>query len=1224
MADDDGESQFRRTPQYRAQATPATPDRAMRSSEETGESSQSGSLRRVATPSTATTDRSHNASGSDVMGQASSPVGQQPGGGSLRSRRRIKGRSTGGFLLQDTVAPVEESSKRRRATSLLRPKGKSIQRTPERPRQSTGQHQEPYTRHSTTSPPTRHDASRASRTPERQTKDTTEPSSGSPNGAVPDTEATQIVNMALSLGESRGAASRRYGPRSNPPRLAPLPDSASKSNLRQHFQQQRRTSQAGSPRPSPGASPRLPSGHRANSPMHVSQDSGHDGTYQYQFSAATLARAQKAKEHLELLAEYRRLLTSLPPLRPEYNQQSGSAPGSPNLAPRGSSSTSKGGQLTTTRSYNPLQYVRNRKVRARERKVIDGELLGFGDIESVREWVDRVTESGYIGGRGTGVTFTMPHFSSNQELDQQASTDPVQAMRVKRPRVDWFFDPCDMIADAYWLEQDHHKHLIEDRFWRKIFPAPAQDTLQSTSGKVDDTDQRMVPMSLTDADHGDKAHDLRLIHTNESVEGRRDRAKQKVYDMRPFHHRHNSSGYGGHNLLRPKRGSVSDQSGSDSENRPELKRSRTRGGRRDTITSDTSDLLQKQMNRVMAQEEQAAELAHVTETEAEHKLDEQGWSSPAKTPSASGQIHSRKTSVADYSDPDTRLNGFRAQIESSLGHKPGRPSLEAPQHPRRSSLTKYHSNPASPQLEDEKDLTSPPKMNNIVSVASSRSGSPTRNPISKIKRKLKDRSRDNEDESHSEAEDDARRQGSFMPEPPSPSERLATRRTDESYRAHRPSNSMRLRGEDQGNGLRGLFKSGPRIDTVFRGGVAKIGDILWKKDGNENEVDGETSEESDNDNGIGPNKQPPALSRRQSRRAQEDAQGPNAKHFLDSMPEFHHVGEPPKKTSGAPESKSAAASLSGPVSRQSAKWEQLRPPRIDVRDTSPTAPPSVVSERGEHDGSPSGGDHGHEAGGFGGKDETLKNLIDAQMLDPRSRSASRHWSIHDHDPSPERARLSKREIARVRALILSSGIKAMEINRRAHEQQKPLSHEHLALTQEDPRSKIGGVTWASIATLTPDVTEFQDQSVATCDMYPLASRALGAAMQASGQRWQASADKFASETTPKLQERIRKVRSRLTDDLSQMTRNAADEADETSKQLALDQPLKVKHVVDTIEKLLRSRRRRFRYVRRGLWLAVEWALVGFMWYVWFMVMVVRVFLGVGRGAFSAVKWLLWL
>lgn len=83
-------------------------------------------------------------------------------------------------------------------------------------------------------------------------------------------------------------------------------------------------------------------------------------------------------------------------------------------------------------------------------------------------------------------------------------------------------------------------------------------------------------------------------------------------------------------------------------------------------------------------------------------------------------------------------------------------------------------------------------------------------------------------------------------------------------------------------------------------------------------------------------------------------------------------------------------------------------------------------------------------------------------------------------------------------------------------------------------------------------------------------------------------------------------------------------ADETGRDIALSQPLKVKHVQDLVEKLMRRRRRRFRWVRRGLWLGVEWVLVGFMWYVWFVVTILRLVSGVGKGISAGIRWLLWL
>lgn len=211
-------------------------------------------------------------------------------------------------------------------------------------------------------------------------------------------------------------------------------------------------------------------------------------------------------------------------------------------------------------------------------------------------------------------------------------------------------------------------------------------------------------------------------------------------------------------------------------------------------------------------------------------------------------------------------------------------------------------------------------------------------------------------------------------------------------------------------------------------------------------------------------------------------------------------------------------------------------------------------------------------------------------------------------------------MARMKTLILSSGIKAMEINRRAKEPRRPFADMDCVKTS----TKLANIDWDGIAQLCPENKHLQDQEVPFTDLYPLAAQTLASNIQVFGQRWQAAADKFTSVTGPELQRRVGGVRSRVGDDLGRMTRSAIDEADEASRSLALDQPLRIKHVVDMIEKMLRKRRRRLRWVRRGLWLSVEWILVGFMWYVWFVVMILRVFLGVGRGIWGGVRWLLWL
>ncbi|KAK2068277.1 hypothetical protein P8C59_002925 [Phyllachora maydis] len=245
--------------------------------------------------------------------------------------------------------------------------------------------------------------------------------------------------------------------------------------------------------------------------------------------------------------------------------------------------------------------------------------------------------------------------------------------------------------------------------------------------------------------------------------------------------------------------------------------------------------------------------------------------------------------------------------------------------------------------------------------------------------------------------------------------------------------------------------------------------------------------------------------------------------------------------------------------------------------------------------------------------------------------ALRHWSITGTD-MPLRAPLSKREAARLRALILSSGIRAKEIERRARDRKlltspkagpaiKPL------LPQRSAAENLEPFSWAAVVELCPDPAaqrELTTRPVAKADMYRVAGHVLGQSIQAAGQQWQGAADVFATQTAPELHARVEALRTTLAGTLSERTRRAADEADEVIRDLAVGQRLQVKRVEDVMENMLRRKRRRFRWARRATWLVIEWFVVGCMWWLWFLYLLWRSVAGIGRGVVGGMRWLLWL
>ncbi|KAL7926839.1 hypothetical protein ACQKWADRAFT_278724 [Trichoderma austrokoningii] len=1026
---------------------------------------------------------------------------------------------------------------------------------------------------------------------------------------VADLDSSQIVHMALSLSESRRLASRRSGHRTAaPPRLAPLPDGSSSNNIRQHLQQQRKFSRTETPtllqEPSSGA---LVPGSRGSGNFQTSFEGAHDPQYRWQFSASTLARAHKAKVHLELWAQYRRLLDVLPPLKPGLERPtSGGSPDSPFGA--GSQALA----LTLGRQYNPLQYIRNRKVRARERKVIDGKRQGFSDVDSVRHWVDTVyRQKSIVGTPLADDGPSIPPYHSAEEADMLLSPADTAA-RPRRPRVDWFLDPCDVIADAYWLEQNGHKYLIEDRHWRKIFPPISSDLSRPLSREVEDSSSKISPFTTRDHEVAEtipegKEFGLSKVRSELSHTSAKERAKLKFQNIKGFHHRHASGGGGGHHG----KDSSSEDSSSDSDSDPKKRAKLVRKG---TISSNSNDLLQKQMMEMVAKEARERELEESALVPNESADDRSVEQPPSRVQSRRG------SSLAEISDSERRAAMFDRLKQGS----PTRPSADAQHHSI--SPGKRLSLPNSPEAIPIRNG----KSESVASVESSplysRSTSPTRNPINKIKQLMRDKNGDDAyDDGEgrlSKRETNLARSGSTSTlgrgarRQSSPAGKLTS---SESSKNLRPMASVRLR-TDEGVGLRGMFK-GPRIDNVLRGGVSKLGDMIRKKDAPGETLDLDTTDESDSDRVRGRRSTPMTLSRKPSTKVAQEGQ---PKHFLDAMPEFRHMPSYRHLANGVEKLTKVDGSL-------------LRPPQISIRSaSSSTSPPTSRKLR-------LGGDYSDVSepeslltnnnnipDGVRDADKRLNSAISLSDKDNQhGRLPGQQWAIADRGGlhgGP--TKLTKREVARMRALILSSGVMAMEMHRRAYEQHKPFSKENLALNEATSQKEPGGVPWTDIARLTPHQVQVRlqlhEQKGPFCEMYPLAAQTLGVAIQSWGQRWQSSADYFRDKTVHTLRTRVWEVRTHIADDLSEMARKAADEADEISRDLALGQPLRIKHVVDTMEKMLQTRRRRFRWLRRGLWLTVEWLLVGFMWYVWFMVMILRIFLGVGKGVLRGVKWLLWL
>lgn len=1236
-------------------------------SPETGESSRSGSLMNSSWIVDATVAQRRSQDEPSMHGEADEhrPDHDHSSRESKRSSRHHKPhkhKSAGAFLLSDPFGEASNLDTRTRTHRLRRTPDKGKQ-TSKRKGHEASQNGRPSevglglppdlkpigngnARRSPGTPP--QTAATQQKQEESLHSEATLSSPQSSHSSV-DMDSTQIVSMALNLSESRRLAQRRISSQIVPPRLAPLPtDSSVAGTLRQQLQQQRRVSRTGSPRADRGSGQRAASSGRITSSLQPPfEPISSEGSYRYNFSNSTMARAQKAKDYMELLSQYRRVLELLPPLKPNsLSKVSTATEGSQLSMPMSLDSIHATGQIG--RPYDPLQYIRNRKVRARERQAIDGQSQGFGDVNRVTDWVDDVAKWVATRQLRTPGSSALPPFSGADVYSMDSSppthiTRPAM-VKPKRPKNDWIIEPADMLADIYWLEQEDHKRLVEDRNWRRMFPQdselyrplsraadePSPGVVSGNSRHQQAADIELLSARSTGDSKSQKAdHDTNPSST-------REKARQKLHEIRGFHrHSDSHARKPSRNRLRVRRDSTSSSSSSDSE----------KGHGRRTSGDNDKDILEKQMMEMVAREAQETTTGEPgSSVEPELKQLKTRPSDIVSGASTNGRANGRKEARSDTSDADDKATADRQRMVSP--QRPSRESLEVPPfRGRRMSIGSESSVPNSPDFRaSRRDNYFIPGIGADLSPSSSRPGSPSRNPLSIVKHIFRDRSRDRATERHQDmslsakesltdvvSKDTSRlpsttdlvsekgpshsRANSIGPEP----NKLVVRTTGDSHKSHRKSNSLRL--VDHGAGFRSLFKA-PRIDSVLKSGVSKVSELLWKKESDAEDSDSSTtlSDESDDD-GRSKGHASNTLSPTSSIRGRPAGQKKQERHYLDVMPPF--VAASDSRGKGHSRSGSVDAPLSNPTSQRSTRFELLKPPRIDI---------SAVTDSSTEGGAFNASDSEQRLDSIqerASAEDRRPSLSIRPPIDRRPSAESgksRHFSITQKDLAPEQTAISKRDVARLRAMILSSGVMAMEISRRS--QQPTMLTAETANDNNEVLTALGNrVSWPEVTSLVPEEqrAELLAQPVSQAELFSVTARVLGTAIHSSRQRWQSEAESFKNHTQNELLNgRIESLRARLQLDLSAMTRTAAEEADEFSGDLIDGQRRKVKAVVDVIDKLLRRRRRRFRWLRRAGWLALEWLLVGFMWYVWFVVMIARIFLGVGKGFVRGVKWLLWL
>ncbi|KAI9727868.1 MAG: hypothetical protein M1834_007914 [Cirrosporium novae-zelandiae] len=1110
-----------------------------------------------------------------------------------------------------------------------------------------------------------------------------------------DVDPAQIVSLALNLSESRkrsfggvrfasidaGGGRRVYStsPSSSPvirDGFQPGPG----GSLKQSLMQQRRISRNISPL---GDKLNRRNALSPNIPIHIpsalgtstnSPDLDHGPEF---FSEATLARAEKAKAFFVDFYAYLQLLEHLPPLR---------------SAAKGSSRPKTRGGESEGRVYNPLQYIRNRKVRYRERDVLNSEADGWNDPTAVQGWIEHTISKIGPPSNDPCECLELPPLRENLDEDSdQMDTDPLMqplsrpptALSVpkpRRPRNDWITSPADFLADAFWLEQDSHKRLIEDRDSNKLYPPEVPLYFKNLSDKIP-TERKPVGLGVG-TPHIPSMIQEESMEFPEPVGGRLSlqlddgngiRQSAKLRDSLQSLQRSSGSADTKPTWRGKLARSRSISSASDSEDGGSFKHKKKQYQSL-MATHDRSEFgtaaLEKRMLELLEKERETAEPQErmtidriISETISANNLPQ----NLERKESSGSEHHLMKTKSPRQSLDVSRHNTVKHRLKHIEDDSKHRPSLEggdttAPSSPVTLShipgiainLSPPHSPPRTQRITPERKISNlnigPPQHEKKKAAEGvNMSDFPIDNVASR------EISRRASLDVPSEAP------GNFRTSFSSRREKAKFDPTLSSlYRMNSPP--PRKKGKSRSTSkLRGIFKGG-RIAEMVSHEVSKVGDYIWKRDvpqtGDTTMISPAASvhtDDSDLDNTGLPRK---SMSKEISRTSSKSIDDPSlSKKATTAEPApKYHMKHLPSFRSSAKKGDSKLQPI--PTRNQSVKRAnvdednrgrskpstRLDLPKLDIRSASPS--PARIPKLIETGASTP--DYRSNLRNQVSTDDSKLNMAIAEAhrksnriqggplnpsslqppsrlsmttglaaFDPVARKPENRSSMTDisnkSQPStksnsviisnivPQQIRpVSRRDAARVRALLLTSGIKAAQVVRMA-----------TSVSDEPPPF----LKQSNAAPLSP-VPRFQE--------HKLAASIVLSDIDETNQKVHDAIEQFRREALSSLLDQCRELDGRISEGLSPRVRALADEAGAFTTELTTTRTLAVKQLNDGIELMSRRRRRRLRWVRRAGFVLLEWVVLGIMWWVWMVVMMVKMMRGVKRGVVGVVKWALWL
>ena len=1048
------------------------------------------------------------------------------------------------------------------------------------------------------------DGDNSYRTPERH--GTAASMSPSPQTAKsPSLDPSQLVQMALALSEGRkryasaGLNTQSSNPDSRRVRSAgaPLPNVLQASNLE--------TDQSRDPPLINSITSPVPTFTFSEAEAAFGDTTdygpGHTTEYDdpqspaYNFSPSTLARAERARAFFELSNAHRRLLQCLPPL---------------NAAPRSSVST-----YGATREYNPLQLLRNRKLRTRERRHMVPSPNAFENVETVLSWVDEVEERADSLGRSSGLEFQeIPTFDSGDQSRNvsggQATTGhrrtDTASSRIEWTGSGWAFTPMEMLADCVWSEKPDHKILLEDRQGQKIVSATSRPVRRGISGHETDDLSHGLDRSATAG-----STDV----TDDDGPTRKGRRKRKFLSI------HKVEDDVRKRLLHRRR-SLSSASASEMSDSAARDRSPVMSNRMGENIGPLARHMQERMNR----EESEASPQLISPDKWDHlpNSNEQAQ--------ANGMYGARTTGRGTV---DRKLKPLPLDLKASTTYSGSNSNNR--QYGRRtepSSAEDFDSPvPFSPAIQ-----TAVPLLGMKLSPASREARPSHQSPPNPLDLQSRHGSSENQLSQidttdfaltdnvaslpQSAATDST---GGFMRRSLDDAKRpsLVRHKTTSSVGDRSVSDSkVALNALPKGStrGMSRILKGG-RIGDMVRQESSRFGDRLRRKE--QSPVSDMTPEVSDRDSDFDDDTASQTLSRAPT--ASSTSQKPK-----------YHIGLPSFRSNNASKTTLETGETTDPITRQQSaqriqskgsRQSRLALPKITVpgleRTRSSASTKTVDSDGMSLDDRQGGnGFLTLPKRGWSYKNAGKTSLGEPGMIQhstpsrlPRSglanvsanrdgSPAKRHWSIADQSQRHLDAgqRVSRKDVARVRALFISSGIKAHALCNRAASVSDPMPA-FLKAAIETSGEEVGQVCHS-------------EEFVAATKLW---TKVIDTSLKSS----QKALDTFRQGQAAQMRHRIDELRQKCGEQLTMKVQDTTDGADSFTYDLNTHQTLAVKQVNDAIDDMVRRRRRKLRMVKRIGFTLLEWLVLGVMWWLWFVVVVFKVFQNSVMGIVRGVKWVLW-